>query len=104
MDHTLPPWQGMLVENNTATGLTIPAGAKVDAGTFHSHDETRLLAFELEGADAATGAPVVDRAAALYLHPDAVGAWDLWDAGKLTPLASAYALLAFEGAATARPC
>ena len=105
LGNTIAPWQGFLIQNNTATTLTIPAGAKLDSGTFHSHEalETRIVAFELESASAASGQTLYDRAIALYFHPDATAAWDLWDASKLTPLSSAYALLAFEGSRDGQP-
>jgi len=95
---TLASWQGVMIENNTATGLTIPRSARDDGGIFQGlTTESRMLGFELESTDAGTGAPLFDRAIVLYFHPDATAEWDLWDASKLTPLSASYAVLAFEG-------
>ena len=107
--NTVGAWQGFLVENATATGVTIPASARVAAGALlrpaagTRPDGARLVAFEVEAADAATGAPLFDRAAALYLHADATDAWDLWDASELRALAPAYAALAFAGSRDGAP-
>jgi hypothetical protein len=109
MGEVLAAWQGMFVQNGSATALTVPASARVDGGTFYRDgpeapgpegpepEGGRLLAFELEGASAATGRPLIDRAIALSFHPNATAAWDPQDATKLRPLAAEYALLAFEG-------
>ncbi|HEX8386153.1 MAG TPA: T9SS type A sorting domain-containing protein, partial [Rubricoccaceae bacterium] len=64
--------------------------------------DTRLVAFELRGT-AATGQPTLDRAAALYFHPDGTPGWDVWDVAKLYPPTAAYALLSFEGARDGAP-
>ncbi len=92
------PWQGFFVQNSTATSLLVPTSARTDSGVFLRHDtETRHIAFTLTGADAATGAPVRDEATVLGFHPDAGADADGWDADKLAPLATAYAVAAFGG-------
>jgi len=98
------PWQGFFVENNTATTLTIPTSARIAAGVFHRTVEvdTRLVAFEL-AASTPSGGSLLDRAIALYFHPDGTDAWDLWDATKLTPISTPYATLAFEGTRDGNP-
>ncbi len=92
-------WQGMMVENDDATALAIPATAQTDGGIFHGlgGDESRLLAFELEGTDATTGTPLFDHAAAVYFGAGAVDDWDLRDATKLTPLGASSVALGIEG-------
>ncbi|HYE94911.1 MAG TPA: T9SS type A sorting domain-containing protein, partial [Rubricoccaceae bacterium] len=120
---SLEVWEGAFIENNTATSLSVPASAQTTGnaapeappaltatpeptegaakadGTEAASltTETRALAFELRGSDAATGRATLDRAAILYLHPDASPDWDPLDLRKLLPFAQAYALLAFEG-------
>src|SRR5690606_13064869 len=97
LNDVVAAWQGIMIENGTATGLTIPASARTTGGTFLRGATPRRVAFELEGTDATAGTPLIDRAIQLYFHPDGTDGWDLWDASKLTPIASAYATLAFEG-------
>ncbi len=106
-------WQGLFVGVNTATALVVPPTAQIapaaladgeaaaraepSAATKAGATETRLVAFELRGTAAGTGQPTVDRAAALYFHPDATPEWDAYDVAKLFPPTAAFALLAFEG-------
>ncbi len=102
---SLSTWQGFFIENNTATGLLVPTNARNVTGTFlgrdgslYSNTASATLAFELTGTDAASGQPTVDRAAYLAVRAeDATDGWDVWDASKLSPLATAYATVAFQG-------
>ena len=104
MGGRIASWQGMMIENSTATGLTIPLSARTTGGVFEGLTTAqRMVAFTLDATDATTGLPTSDQALALYFHPDGTEAADLWDASKLTPLASAYALLAFEGSRDGAP-
>ncbi|HLA62884.1 MAG TPA: M12 family metallo-peptidase [Rhodothermales bacterium] len=97
-DHTVAAWQGFFVENDTADTLTIPPAARVVGGTFlrDGDPEERVLAFRLEGTEAATGRALADRALAVVFHPDALDGADLLDATKLQPLASTHAALAIQ--------
>ena len=98
LGNILASWQGVMIQNSTATGLTIPRSARDDGGVFQGFTtEDRMVAFELESTDGTSGAPLFDRAIILYFHPDATAEWDLWDATKLTPLSPSYAVLSFEG-------
>jgi hypothetical protein len=95
---SIAPWQGLFVQNSTATSLLIPSSARTDSGVFYRHDtETRHVGFALTAADAATGAATRDEALVLAFHPEATDDADLWDAAKLTPLATTYAVAAFGG-------
>ncbi|HEX9951185.1 MAG TPA: choice-of-anchor J domain-containing protein [Rubricoccaceae bacterium] len=105
MSGSISTWQGFFIENNTATALAVPTNARQTNGTFLGRDgalytntATGTLAFELTGTDATTGGQTVDRAATLAVRAEeAVDGWDMWDASKLSPLASAYATVAFQG-------
>ncbi|HEX8298402.1 MAG TPA: T9SS type A sorting domain-containing protein [Rubricoccaceae bacterium] len=100
-------WQGFFVQNGTATALTFPTNARNTTGTFlgltgdlYSNARTAnpaRLAFELAGTDAATGQPTLDKAAALVFSATGADEWDLLDASKLSPLANAFATVAFQG-------
>ncbi len=108
---SLSAWQGFFVENNTATGLLVPTNVRDEAGPFLGRDgslyanvASATLAFELAGTDAATGLATVDRAATLAVRAEeATDGWDVWDASKLSPLAAAYATLAFQGERDGQP-
>jgi hypothetical protein len=92
-------WQGMLIENDDAAGLSIPASAQTDGGIFQGidGDNRRLLALEVSGTDGTSGAQLLDRAVALQFSDGAVDGWDIQDASKLTPFATNYVLLGIEG-------
>lgn len=103
VNNVITAWQGLLVENESATGLSVPGTARTTGGSFVGREggapppeNTRVLAFRLSAGDA--GGPLLDRAALLYFHPDAREGWDLWDASKLAPLSDASATIAFSGA------
>ena len=100
---TLAAWQGVFVENNSATGIDMPSASRTSGGTFLREAGSALVAFELEGTQVGTGAPLLDQAAVLYLHTDAAADWDLYDAAKLYPLEASYALLAFSGERDGEP-
>ncbi|NNF56854.1 MAG: T9SS type A sorting domain-containing protein [Rhodothermaceae bacterium] len=100
---TLASWQGVFVENSSATGIDVPSASRTSGGTFLRQAGSAFIAFELDGTQAGTEAPLLDRAAVLYLHPDAAADWDLYDAAKLYPLDAAYALLAFSGERDGEP-
>ena len=92
----LPAWQGLIVENATATAISFPRG--IPPAPLGGSGVT----FELEGATP-DGAAVFDRAVALRLHATAAAGWDMQDATKLHPLSAAYVALAFEGTHDGRP-
>lgn len=102
-------WQGFFLENASATAAEVPAAARTTGATIVTRDGPSLEAeaeaarparhvvpFTLDGA-LADGTPLLDRAIVLVTDPAALPGWDLLDATKLTPLASAYATLAFTG-------
>jgi hypothetical protein len=102
IDGIIAPWQGFFIENDDATGITMPVTGK----SIESRDviqktseqpERGLIALALSGNDAKNGVATHDRAAILYFHEDAGDDWDLWDASKLVPLSSPFATLSFSG-------
>lgn len=98
LGNVVTAWQGLFVQNNTATSLDVPASAKTTGGTFVglTGENVALLGLELSGVTP-DGAPTVDVAAVVAFADGATTAWDLLDAGKLTPLADRYATAAFVG-------
>ena len=102
IDGIIAPWQGFFIENDDATGITLPISGK----SIESRDviqktldqpERGLIALTLSGNDAKSGVATLDRASILYFHEDAGDDWDLWDASKLVPLSSPFATLSFSG-------
>ena len=99
LGNILAPWQGMMIQNTVGTGATsisVPPAARTTGGVFQGFsDDERMVAFELQGTRADNQGPTTDRAAVLYFHPDATPEGDLFDAGKLHPLADRFATIAF---------
>ncbi|HLA63982.1 MAG TPA: T9SS type A sorting domain-containing protein [Rhodothermales bacterium] len=96
----LSAWQGVMIQNNTAggaTSLTIPTPRFEGAPFVGRAAPPRMLAFALSGTSTDGSAELVDQAAMLYFAEDATAGWDLLDAGKLTPLATSFATIAFQG-------
>lgn len=85
------PFQAFLLENSTATSVSIPTSAKTTGGTFLKDVSTRAIEFELQGTQ------TIDKAAIVYFHPNAVLTWDKWDATKLMPLSGSVGIMAFDG-------
>jgi len=92
------PWQGFVVENGSATALTVPAPAPT---TPPAPANTRRLVFVVEGSTP-EGIAVADRATILQFGPGGAQGWDAGDATELRPLASTYVSLSFEGARDGR--
>ena len=99
---SIAAWQGFMLQNATATQLGIPQTARNEAGAFLGRSgqiasqSGARVGFEL-AATLADGRSVLDRAASLVFAGDAAPGWDLLDAGKLAPLAAAYATVGFQG-------
>ena len=100
--NVITAWQGLVVENESAVALAVPATAQTTGGTFVGRgggsplaEDVRVVAFQLAAGE--EGGPVLDRAAILYFHPEAGVGWDLWDVTKLAPLSETYAAIAFGG-------
>ena len=98
LGNVVTAWQGMFVQNNSATSIDVPASAKTTGGTFvgRGGQAASLLGFELSGTTP-DGAPTVDVAAVVAFADDATPTWDLLDTGKLTPVVDRYATAAFVG-------
>ena len=97
-------WQGFFIQNSTAggaTSLSVPTTAQTTGGTFvglTADAPTGVLAFRLDGTDAATGAATIDVAAALAVSAEmGTDGWDLLDASKLAPFVTTYATVGFQG-------
>ncbi|OZC01802.1 M36 family metallopeptidase [Rubricoccus marinus] len=93
-------WQGFAVQSVAKGGtLTIPASAAVTPSAAKASPEAelrRVIAFELEGRDAATGRVLLDRSAEVAFEADGADGWDDNDAQKLQPLAASYVSLGVE--------
>jgi hypothetical protein len=100
-------WQGLVVErtntgSETATQLTFDkagrtdgtrsiVGSKANARTAeppYVHVGLKMTVTDDRGVQVAR-----DEAASLYFHPNATKGWDAFDASKLEPLASRYAVI-----------
>lgn len=97
---SVEPWQGFVVRTKRGTGgqtLTIPEGALLltgaDASTEASKVVGPMLAFELEGTEAASGRVLQDRALAVAFEADAEAGEDDLDMEKLAPMSPAYVSL-----------
>jgi hypothetical protein len=89
----IAPMQGFVLENNDATSVTFQATGKTNGGTFLKEvvQNPRSIEFVLEGQN------TIDKAAILYFHPESSDDWDLYDATKILPLTSEYAIMALGG-------
>lgn len=103
------PWQGFFLENSTATGMAIPADARILGGPAppvkaglplaeQRRTPEASLGLRLRGISDTDGATFEDRAARLVLSPRAKTGRDALDATKLTPFGQRYVALAFVGA------
>ncbi len=92
-------WQGFFIHNDGATSLTIPESARTTGGEFRKQQDEliRRVAFELTGDIDGRDKPVTDRAISIVFHEEAGDGWDIWDAAKLRPLSSEFAVLSFKG-------
>ena len=104
-------WQGMWLERSAVSvaypmTITYAASARTDGvgeGIFVGRSgETvahglRTLRFEMRGTVGPNARPVYDGAASVFFAEGASEAWDGYDASKLGPLASPFALLAPVG-------
>lgn len=91
-------WQGFFIENDNATSLIIPKSAKTTSTNFYKNNYERgYLALTLKGRDADSDNTTTDKASVLYFHSEATDQWDPYDATKLIPLTSDYALVGIKG-------
>ncbi|RNC79629.1 MAG: T9SS C-terminal target domain-containing protein [Balneola sp.] len=86
-DDTVAAWQGLFIENSSASSITIPTSAQTDGGTFLktrskdlSYVVLTLRSTELDLADELV----------IVLSPTAKTDWDLLDAEELTSLSINY--------------
>jgi hypothetical protein len=91
------PFQGFMLENDTATEITIPTSAKSTGGVFHKGTESVSIDLSLTAFNDAGNAQVVDRAARLVLNAGAGDGWDRYDMTKLGSLDPVAGLLYFVG-------
>lgn len=101
-------WQGFFIQTTPGSGgatqLSFPQSARNSTGTFigrtgapgTDNPAQARIAFELTST-LPSGETAFDRAATLVFADGSTPEWDLLDASKLTPLASAYATVAFQG-------
>lgn len=102
VDGIIAPWQGFFIENDNATGITLPLPGKSSASRdviqkTPSQPVRGLIALTFSGNDEKRGITTSDRAAIIYFHENATDDWDLWDASKFYPLSSPFAVLSFSG-------
>lgn len=102
VDGIIAPWQGFFIENDNATGITLPLPGKSSASRdviqkTSSQPVRGLIALTFSGNDEKRGITTSDRAAIIYFHENATDDWDLWDASKFYPLSSPFAVLSFSG-------
>lgn len=91
-------WQGFFIENDDATSLTIPISAKTTSTDFYKNNYDRgYMTLTLKGKDADSDNTTTDKASVLYFHSEATDQWDPYDATKLMPLTSDYALVGIKG-------
>ncbi|NBC86435.1 MAG: T9SS type A sorting domain-containing protein [Bacteroidetes bacterium] len=112
-------WQGFFVERTNPGGGGPPCSTPPGSGqcelTFDTAGITtgdrRIVGSKSTATDRSVRVPLQltvtndtgdqvarDEAASLYFHPDATEGWDAFDASKLTPLTSRYALIGPVGA------
>lgn len=91
----MAPWQGGLIENNTASQLNIPRTARTVGGTLLDVTDESLIQFKLEGTNGQLTR--TDASFSILFHEDASSGWDLWDASKLQSLSNEYVSLSVMG-------
>ncbi|MDZ7694205.1 MAG: T9SS type A sorting domain-containing protein [Balneolaceae bacterium] len=90
-------WQGFFIENNDAKTLTIPVSAKTTGTKFYKESAQQgMLSFTLKGQHSREDIQTIDKAAVLYFHEQATHEKDIYDATKLAPMTSRYAILGFS--------
>ncbi len=92
-------WQGFFLQNDDATSVTLDASSTTNGATFYKgrSNESAYIGFELSFMDEDDQLEIKDQATVLYFNDEAINEWDTFDAEKLLPLTSNYALLAIEG-------
>lgn len=87
-------WQGIMVENSTASSITIPTSAIIDSGNFlkERNNSTSYLVLSLENEDIG----IEDELVILFSEQASLS-WDTMDALKLAPLSSTYVSLSGIG-------
>lgn len=97
----IAPWQGMIIETNSAGTLTIPVASRTGEteATFYKNQSAERLQvrFELHGVNEAHDVQTFDRNISLLFHDLATEGWDRYDGSKMTPLSERYATLSFVG-------
>ncbi|MEM1057563.1 MAG: T9SS type A sorting domain-containing protein [Bacteroidota bacterium] len=93
----IAPWQGFVVRNTDATGLSVPASARVMGPAAVKRVETDpMISFYLDGRSD-DGVTLRDQATRLLIEPRAELGRDAYDVEKLAPLGTRYAALGFVG-------
>jgi hypothetical protein len=98
LNFRIAPWQGFILENNTATEVTIPLTAKDVGGVFYKEaaEEFSQLQFRLYSME--NGVKTIrDQAAIVQFRHDALVGWDRHDLSKMASLNAQSAMMYFIG-------
>ena len=91
----MTPWQGGLIENNSATQLNIPSSAKTAGGVLVDEENQAEIRFTLKGMSGEVKR--TDASFSVMFHDEAISGWDIWDASKLASLTPVHVSLAAQG-------
>ncbi|MEQ9265852.1 MAG: lamin tail domain-containing protein [Balneolaceae bacterium] len=83
-------WQGIMIENSTASSITVPTSAIIESGNFLKERSSEASYVVLSLKDTNSG--IEDELVVLFSEKASLN-WDTMDAMKLAPLSSTYVSL-----------